>query len=75
MTQNFWGMVDGEVKTGPSVAMISYSSYTIKNGDDTIQANLNGDQNVTIYSSPYYLDQSHSKLNVDGLSVCCKSPG
>lgn len=64
MTQNFWGMVDGEVKTGPSVAMISYSSYTIKNGD-TIQANLNGDQNVTIYSSPYYLDQSHSKLNVD----------
>ena len=74
MTQNFWGMVDGEVKTGPSVAMISYSSYTIKNGD-TIQANLNGDQNVTIYSSPYYLDQSHSKLNVDGLSVCCKSPG
>lgn len=74
MTQNFWGMVDGEVKTGPSVAMISYSSYSIKNGD-TIQANLNGDQNVTIYSSPYYLDQSHSKLNVDGLSVCCKSPG
>ena len=74
MTQNFWGMVDGEVKTGPSVAMISYSSYTIKNGD-TIQANLNGDQNVTIYFSPYYLDQSHSKLNVDGLSVCCKSPG
>ena len=74
MTQNFWGMVDGEVKTGPSVAMISYSSYTIKNGDK-IQANLNGDQNVTIYFSPYYLDQSHSKLNVDGLSVCCKSPG
>lgn len=74
MTQNFWGMVDGEVKTVPSVAMISYSSYTIKNGD-TIQANLNGDQNVTIYSSPYYLDQSHSKLNVDGLSACCKSPG
>ena len=48
---------------------------TVKNGDDTIQANLNGDQNVTIYSSPYYLDQSHSKLNVDGLSACCKSPG
>lgn len=64
MTQNFWGMVDGEVKTGPSVAMIAMGDYVIRTGD-TIKANLDGEQDVTVYSSPYYLDQAHSKLNVD----------
>lgn len=64
MPQNFWGMADGKVKTGPSVAMISYETYVVKVGD-VIKANVNGSQNVTVYSSPYYLDQTHSKLNVD----------
>lgn len=64
MPQNFWGMADGKVKTGPSVAMISYETYVVKVGD-VIKANVNGSQNVTVYSSPYYLDQTHGKLNVD----------
>lgn len=64
MPQNFWGMADGKVKTGPSVAMISYETYVIKVGD-VVKANVNGSQNVTVYSSPYYLDQTHGKLNVD----------
>lgn len=64
MTQNFWGMADGAVRTGPSVAMISQSFYTMKAGD-VIKANLNGDQKVEVFSSPYYLDQTHSKLSVD----------
>ena len=59
MTQNFWGMVDGEVKTGPSVAMIAMGDYVIR-AEDTIKANLDGEQDVTVYSSPYYLDQAHS---------------
>lgn len=63
MPQNFWGLKDGEVKTGPSIAMVS-SNYTYGDGI-VVKANLNGDQNVTIYASPYYLDQTHSKLNVD----------
>ena len=44
--------------------MISQSFYTMKAGD-VIKANLNGGQNVTVFSSPYYLDQTHGKLNVD----------
>lgn len=64
MPQNFWGMADGKVKTGPSVAMISDKTYVVKVGD-VIKANTNGSQSVTVYSSPYYLDQTHGKLNVD----------
>ncbi|WP_418718751.1 hypothetical protein [Candidatus Allofournierella merdipullorum] len=57
MPQNYWGTDDsGKVKTGPVVGVVA---------NDGEENNIIEGRTAEVFSSPYYLDQTHSKLNVD----------
>lgn len=57
MPQNYWGAdASGKVKTGPVVGVVA---------NDGKWNNIIEGRTAEIFSSPYYLDQTHSKLNVD----------
>lgn len=55
--QNYWGTDDsGKLKTGPVVGVV-------ENGGK--YNNILEGRTAKVFSSPYYLDQTHSKLSVD----------
>lgn len=55
--QNYWGTDDsGKLKTGPVVGVVVNNGE----GNDIIEG-----RTAKVFSSPYYLDQTHSKLSVD----------
>ena len=55
--QNYWGTDgSGKLKTGPVVGVV-------ENGGK--YNNILEGRTAEVFSSPYYLDQTHSKLNVD----------
>lgn len=55
--QNYWGTDgSGKLKTGPVVGVVA---------NDGKYNNIIEDRTVEVFSSPYYLDQTHSKLSVD----------
>ena len=55
--QNYWGTDDsGKLKTGPVVGVVA---------NDGKYNNILEGRTAEVFSSPYYLDQTHSKLNVD----------